>query len=189
LYTYDFLSFTFFQDDNALIGSYPIEAEGMRIHITDPERTKGELEDTTNVAKFELSKDEYAKKTGTVQDFLKKNRIGKYNPEEVAKLEADKAKLEKEEKDAASKITIGNRVEVRAPAAPTRRGEVKFVGEVHFKPGYWVGVQYDEPHGKNDGSVGGKRYFTCPDKYGGFVKVANVTVGDFPEEGISDDEM
>ena len=68
-------------------------------------------------------------------------------------------------------------------------GEVKYVGEVHFKPGLWVGVQYDEPFGKNNGSVDGKRYFECQNKYGGFVRVANVTVGDFPEEGFSDDEI
>ena len=64
-----------------------------------------------------------------------------------------------------------------------------FAFQVHFKPGQWVGVQYDEPHGKNDGSVEGKRYFECPAKYGGFMRVTYVTVGDFPEEGFSDDEI
>ena len=68
-------------------------------------------------------------------------------------------------------------------------GEVKYIGEVHFKPGMWIGIQYDEPFGKNDGSVEGKRYFQCQPKYGGFVRVGNVTVGDFPEEGFSDDEI
>ncbi len=177
-------------DDGALIGSYPIESAGMRLHVTDPDRSRGgELEDTSGVTKFELSKEEYSKRTGTVQDFLKKNNLGKYNEEERKRLEEEKARQQKEEQDAADAIKVGDRCEVKLLGNPTRRGEVAFVGKVHFKPGYWVGVKYDEPHGKNDGSVEGKRYFECQPKYGGFVKVANVTVGDFPEEGFSDDEM
>ena len=82
-----------------------------------------------------------------------------------------------------------NAVDHRTKLYFTFLGEVKYIGEVHFKPGMWVGIQYDEPFGKNDGSVEEKRYFQCQPKYGGFVRVANVTVGDFPEEGFSDDEI
>ena len=55
--------------------------------------------------------------------------------------------------------------------------------------GFWVGVEYDEPVGKNDGSVKGTRYFTCSEGYGGMARPNNVNVGDFPAEdsfGLSD---
>ncbi|KRZ77101.1 Tubulin-folding cofactor B [Trichinella papuae] len=42
--------------------------------------------------------------------------------------------------------------------------------ETDFKPGLWIGVEYDEEVGKHDGSVNGKRYFQCMDKRGAFVR-------------------
>ena len=41
----------------------------------------------------------------------------------------------------------------------TKLGKVAFIGVAKFAPGEWVGVELQEPVGKNDGSVGGISYF------------------------------
>lgn len=85
-------------------------------------------------------------------------------------------------------MEIGNRCQVEPGA---RRGTVSFIGEVPELGGgggHWVGVTFDEPVGKTDGTVkGGKRYFEAMPKHGGFVRGKNVQVGDFPERDIFDD--
>ncbi|KAF9969265.1 hypothetical protein BGZ65_012103, partial [Modicella reniformis] len=39
-----------------------------------------------------------------------------------------------------------------------------------FATGRWVGVELDEPKGKNSGVVEGKRYFECRTNHGVFVR-------------------
>merc|ERR1719495_603105 len=163
--------------DEKLLGSFPVD-NGHTLQVEDTSRTKGEFENTAAVEKFELTKDDYSKRGDTVQAFLKKNKLGKYNEEEMAQLANEKAKNEEAERKLAEEggMVDGARCEVTVAGAGKRRGTIRFSGKVHFQPGWWVGVQYDEPTGKNDGSVGGKRYFSCPDKYGGFVKPVSVKV-------------
>ncbi|XP_043476457.1 kinesin-like protein KIF13A isoform X2 [Leptopilina heterotoma] len=50
-------------------------------------------------------------------------------------------------------------------------GVIAYVGPTDFASGNWIGVELDAPTGKNDGTVGGHKYFTCRPKCGIFVKV------------------
>ncbi|XP_076235334.1 tubulin-binding cofactor B [Calliopsis andreniformis] len=171
-------------DGQRLLGSYPID-DGMRIHVID---NFSGTEENLNVEKFEISEEEYAKRTDTVKAFLEKNKLGKYNEEEMRKKAEEKRQEEQAEEAAAQLCKVGDRCEVCVPNQPRRRATIMYVGKTHFKEGWWVGVKYDEPLGKNDGMVNGKRYFECLPKYGGFVKPVHVKVGDFPEEDYDMDE-
>ncbi|XP_053865794.1 tubulin-folding cofactor B isoform X2 [Malaclemys terrapin pileata] len=150
----------------------------------------GEYEDVSRVEKYEMSATDYEKRPDSVRSFLKRSKVGKFNEEEMLKKEAEQEQKLTEEKAQAEAISVGARCEVRVSGQPNKRGTVMFVGLAEFKPGYWIGIKYDEPLGKNDGSVNGKQYFECQPKYGAFVKPQYVTVGDFPEEDYGlDDEM
>lgn len=177
-------------NDEALLGSYHID-DGMTLHAEDKSLKGDEYLDVSKVEKFEISEDEYKKRTDSVRAFKERNKLGQFDKETMKQKEEEARLKEEAEDEKAKTLKINDRCEARVPGQPKRRGVVKYVGTTDFKPGQWVGVQYDEPHGKNDGSVGGKRYFQCPAKYGGFVRPSNLEVGEFPEEDMEfdDDEM
>lgn len=53
---------------------------------------------------------------------------------------------------------------------------VRYAGSTSFQTGKWVGVELDEPVGKNSGVVQGKRYFDCKPNHGVFVRPIHVTI-------------
>ncbi|KAM5180242.1 CAP-Gly domain-containing linker protein 2 [Mantella aurantiaca] len=66
---------------------------------------------------------------------------------------------------------VGERVWVNG----VKPGVVQYLGETQFAPGQWAGVVLDDPVGKNDGSVGGVRYFDCPSMQGIFTRPSKLT--------------
>lgn len=172
-------------NDEALLGSYPIE-DGMRLHVVDKFSLRNELE-FESVEKYEMPPEQYAKKTDSVRAYLMRNKLGKYHEDELKKQEAADQEKE-EEKKLAENLSVGSRCQVNLPGAARRLGAVRYAGTVEGLAGYWAGIQYDEPLGKNNGSVNGKQYFECPQNYGSFVKPQYVTCGDFPEVEYDMDE-
>ncbi|XP_061751718.1 CAP-Gly domain-containing linker protein 3-like isoform X3 [Nerophis ophidion] len=67
-------------------------------------------------------------------------------------------------------VRLGDRVLV----VSQRTGIVQYNGKTSFAPGFWLGIVLDTPSGKNDGSVGGVRYFSCPPRHGVFAPPSRV---------------
>ncbi|KAI1302382.1 Tubulin-folding cofactor B [Halotydeus destructor] len=146
-------------------------------------------EGVPDVPKFELDDEAYAQRGDSVRAFKERNKLGRFDEEAAKRKQLEEMEQAKLDDEAASCMKVGDRCEVQVTGHPSRRGTVRYIGKTQFKPGTWTGVQFDEPLGKNDGSVAGVKYFECPPKYGSFVKPTDVRVGDFPEEEIDFDEM
>ncbi|KAL1193955.1 Tubulin-folding cofactor B [Cardamine amara subsp. amara] len=171
-------------DDSRPLGFFS-PFDGFRLHIIDLDpssvTTGGWLEDTSLVEKYTISEDDYAKRTDSFRKF-KEKRVSQ-NPA------ASEAKTkENYMEDFCSDIKVGDRCQVEPGE---KRGTVKYVGRAEsLGPGYWVGIQYDEPLGKHDGMVKGTRFFECPQLHGGIVRPDKVKVGDFPErDPFEEDEI
>lgn len=132
--------------NDALLGSYPIE-DGMRINVKDNFVLMSE-----NVPKFELTDTQYSSKQDTVRHFLKMNKLGKYDAEEMKKIEEKRLEEAAEEKILVEKCKVGLRCQVTVKNQPRRIGEIMFNESLDGKKGHFIGVKFDEPLGTNDGS-------------------------------------
>ncbi|KAI0806493.1 CAP Gly-rich domain-containing protein [Xylaria sp. FL0064] len=153
----------------------------LQIIDTRPPGARLNFNDTSGVEKYVMPVEEYERKSDSVLAWKKAEKLGRFNPDapslEKAKVDANKHEIE------SRGIAPGKRCRVGGDDA--RRGEIKFVGEVKEIPGAlgaWIGVHLDEPVGKNDGSIGGTRYWGVESslKHGVFVRPERVEVGDWP---------
>ncbi|KAG1147474.1 hypothetical protein G6F37_004057 [Rhizopus arrhizus] len=73
--------------------------------------------------------------------------------------------------DISAELKVGARAQTQGKV-----GTIRFVGTTSFQTGKWVGIELDEPQGKNSGVVQGKRYFDCRLNHGVFVRPSQVKV-------------
>ena len=181
-------------DESKMLGYFSPE-DGWTIHIDDTDAHSasagGWLEDVSKVKKYEMSDDAYNARENTYRQWKNEQLakdptwcLEKAMAERRGETWVPKRTIEDDEHQgeeaAAIADQVGNRCEVNPGG---KRGTVMFVGKVDVLPkGWWVGVKFDEPVGKNDGAVKGKRFFKCLDGYGSFQRPANVSIGDYPEE-------
>ena len=152
----------------------------------------------------------YAALPNTVLSWKKNQKLGRFDPSAPSAADLASSRLSHDSALVQSKgIKVGERCRVGADDG--RRGVVRFVGEIPGLGGereagcVWVGVQLDEPVGRNDGSckvevvvergegeeketekrTETRRVFECGDKYGVFARPEKMEVG--TEWGVLDD--
>ena len=73
-------------------------------------------------------------------------------------------------------IKDNTRIIVSTNTVMNKTGHIRFIGPTKFAHGVWIGVELDQPFGKNDGSLNNVRYFTCPENRGVFVKIDKISL-------------
>ena len=164
-----------------------------------------------------MPESEYEKLPGTVLAQKKAQQVGRFNPKapEIREMKVKEMMEEVDKRSKSSRIPRSRRMAFSASSAvcqlttwfsqdiavgarcilssdSSRRGTIRFVGPIPSLPGIqdapWVGVELDEPTGRNDGSVSGERHFTCENNKGVFVRPEKVGVGDYGELILDDED-
>jgi len=138
-----------------------------------------------------MPESQYEQLSDSVLAWKKGQKLGRFDPNAKSAAELAKERKTKDESEIALReIEVGKRC--RIGKEDGRRGIVRFVGEIAGLGGgkeagcRWVGVELDEPVGRNDGSAkveiaGGrteeKRIFECKEKFGVFARPEKVECG------------
>lgn len=112
--------------------------------ITDEKNERGgQYTDVSQVEKYDMTDEEYKNRSDTVLAYKKANEIGRFS----------KAAAEAEKEPLPEHIKVNDRCKIHPSTTGEieRLGHVRYVGKTSFSPGNWIGVELDEPVGKNDG--------------------------------------
>uniref|UniRef100_A0A0N5A7M3 CAP-Gly domain-containing protein n=1 Tax=Syphacia muris TaxID=451379 RepID=A0A0N5A7M3_9BILA len=149
-------------DENSTLKSMNA-MDGMELHATDT-APNNDLSKSCPVEKYVLPDEKYNERAESLRAWRKREQT------------TFKKNAIKQSEKAAKNMKVGDHCIVRLQSKPSKSGTISFIGETKFKEGWWIGVIYDEPIGKNDGSVDGIRYFECNENCGSFVRPQDVQV-------------
>ncbi|GAA5928623.1 tubulin-folding cofactor B [Sporobolomyces koalae] len=178
-------------DDQRTLESYGVrEWMTVRVESSDPHARglAGQYTDDSRVEKFELTQQEYEARNDTVLAYKMRHQLGRFAPT----ASSSAASAQSLDSEIPSDLVVGARCEVAMSAELSRRGTVRFVGPTEFgarDSSVWIGVEFDEPVGKGNGTVDGKVYFETLPQRASFVRPDKVRVGYFPEiDPFADDD-
>ncbi|CCH43575.1 Cell polarity protein alp11 [Wickerhamomyces ciferrii] len=174
-------------DDSTTLDQFQFQAHS-RIQVNDT-RPESELNDLNNEEGgqfFELKDEDYEKRSDSIRRWKQDNKLGRFDPA----FEAKKEEIRQSNESKAKELKEGSRFRTVNDKDGERRGVIRYVGKVpEIDPdSIWVGVQFDEPVGKNNGSIKGVSYFTANQNYGGFLRPVQIEQGDFPEKSLFSDD-
>ncbi|KAL1579584.1 cap-gly domain-containing protein [Candida albicans] len=156
----------------------------------EEEEEKSEIEegDVAGFTEFQLSEEDYKTRQNSVLNWKKINKLGRFDPQ----FQSLQEKLHHETEMKLKTMSIGSRCRLINIENNERRGIIRFIGKImplDNGENDWVGIEFDEPVGKNNGSIDGVKIFECKPNHGSFVRPRLVEVGDFPElDPFADDD-
>lgn len=149
--------------------------EKLVVNDTNENSMVNQLKNSTTQETFKLSEEDYRRKQDSVLQWKKDSKLGRFDPTYQSKLEQERAL----QQDRLATLELNQRCIVENQGME-RRGWLRYMGRIPEinNDDLWCGIEFDEPMGKNDGSVKGKQYFgPVATNYGGFVKPNFVKTG------------
>ncbi|KAF2002510.1 hypothetical protein P154DRAFT_140203 [Amniculicola lignicola CBS 123094] len=185
----DAVAITAADEEQTQLGAFALQPYAeITVVDTRPPAARTDFSDLSAVAKYEMPATEYETRSDSVLAWKKAQKLGRFDPNAPSVEEQKIQALEREIEERG--LIVNGRVRL-LPDSDARRGTISYIGNIPEIPGLgaWIGVTLDEPTGKNDGSVKGKKYFECGKNCGVFVRPERCEAGDFPALDLGDEDL